>query len=476
MYKELFQLCNYKPEEIEREKSRIGRAFSMAGITEEDIKVAPARLRKYHEVELLSVRQVLGCYMREFIDMVLAKEEGKKVLNFGWPGDTRFSLIPSLASKSVHALAPEVYLCVIMGHMFNKLGPILEAAEENGLPPATAMCAGNQLRLGAIVKGICPVPDVILSNAFFCEQTAKSDELMGELFNVPVVAVDGVIDAAWGEFPKINLRRVDYTRKEIERGFKELSELLKIEITPEVVHRARVEGAKLWINMQPIWQMLSKEPQPISMADIGLFMWMMFLPGIRSITEEQEAIATLIKEVKERTDKGIGVVPKGSPRIVWLAPSEADPSIAQMIEGMGLSLVAASFFTTTPSELVPSEYPQDDKGNYTYYCQYGKMCESHYRWGQPEGSWGQLYKMQEVIDMFKPDGVILYHNFSCRTSSSHINRMFKKYLEDKFHIPVLAIEGDWLDPREYGVEAYRTRIETFAYMVRAAKMSKQILH
>ena len=50
--------------------------------------------------------------------------------------------------------------------------------------------------------------------------------------------------------------------------------------------------------------------------------------------------------------------------------------------------------------------------------------------------------------------------------------MAKKGVEDELGIPVLALEGDVWDTRDYSTEALRIRVETFAEMLRAKKATK----
>lgn len=50
--------------------------------------------------------------------------------------------------------------------------------------------------------------------------------------------------------------------------------------------------------------------------------------------------------------------------------------------------------------------------------------------------------------------------------------MVKKEIEEKLRIPVLNLEWDLYDTRDYSAGALRTRVETFAEMLRANKAVK----
>jgi len=85
VYSELFKLCGFEPEEIERERPRIDRAFQKLEIGPKDIARGEERLRKYFDVELLGVRKLMGIWLKILIDLVLAREEGKKLIYPSFP-------------------------------------------------------------------------------------------------------------------------------------------------------------------------------------------------------------------------------------------------------------------------------------------------------------------------------------------------------------------------------------------------------
>ncbi len=78
MYTNLFKTCGFSDEDIDLHRPRIEKVLSRIGVTtEEDIKHAEETTRKNFDVELEGVRKLLWVYMMEFLDVVLAKDEGK---------------------------------------------------------------------------------------------------------------------------------------------------------------------------------------------------------------------------------------------------------------------------------------------------------------------------------------------------------------------------------------------------------------
>ena len=457
MYTEFFQLCGLEPDDIEAVGPRIEKAFKIAGIDKSDVDRADKRIRANFAVDLVAIRKILGLYLKQFADLVLARQDGKKIVYTVFPPVARLGLASVLASEDVYCHAPELVMDVVMGQMFGKLEPILEAAEDNGLPAGTAQCSLNQARVGALVKGIAPVPDVTLTSGFFCDQSPKVDEMIHHVFGAPNIFVDACIDSDWDEFPELNPRRIEYYAREQKRGRFELNNALGIDITEENLSQAAKRYGMLWYGMQQVWQLMKADPQPISAVDLGLFYWMIAIPDRNVLRDGMGIINTLVREVKQRVDRGYGVVEKGAPRVAWPLYHATDPSIMHMVEGLGLSIPVIVFACITPREMVKSQYtaPED------------RCAESELRWGVYHSSGGLVYRYKEVIDMWKVDGFIQAISFSCRASFNVL--MHKRIVERDLGIPVLGLECDFYDTRDYSAQAMRTRVEAFAEMLRARK-------
>ncbi|MFH1026331.1 MAG: 2-hydroxyacyl-CoA dehydratase family protein, partial [Nitrospirota bacterium] len=69
---------------------------------------------------------------------------------------------------------------------------------------------------------------------------------------------------------------------------------------------------------------------------------------------------------------------------------------------------------------------------------------------------------------WKVDGAILCYPYSCRPYTIP-PLMSKKALKDRLGIPVLVLEGDAYDTRNYSAGQLRTRVETFAELLKMRK-------
>jgi len=160
-YDDLLILCGFEEEEIHKEKHRIEKVFSKLELGPDDMKRAEQWVRTYHDVDLSGVRKILRVWLLELLDLVLAKEEGKKIVYYGFPSiEGPGMAIKTAAGAGLYCACPDAILCHTLGQIFNKINPILEAGEQNGLPPGHALCSLQQIRNGGMAKGIIPVPDM----------------------------------------------------------------------------------------------------------------------------------------------------------------------------------------------------------------------------------------------------------------------------------------------------------------------------
>jgi benzoyl-CoA reductase/2-hydroxyglutaryl-CoA dehydratase subunit BcrC/BadD/HgdB len=459
MYTGLLKLCGFEDAEIERERPRIDKAFKKLDIGPEDCQRAEDRVRKCFSVELVGVRKLLGIWLKELIDMTLAREEGKRLVYTGVPPPGGLSASLNLAGAWCAVL--EYVLGLTIGQIFGKLTPLLEVAEEHGMPPGIACCSMHQLRVGALVRGVAPMPDAAISPGFFCDQSAKVWDLIHELYGVPIMHLDSCMDSNWDEFPKIPQRRVRLYAEDIREAAEELERMLGIELTEETLNAGWRKYTDMRLRAQRIIELSKAEPKPISEVDLTFFWRIVSGPGRRALVEGPEVIDVLTKEVEQRVADGKGVVEKGAPRVAILATPIGDPSVARMFEESGLALIGPLLYFMTPLQRQESQFTTPEEQN----------IEAILRRGVYHSTSGCIATFKESLKALDVDGFLWFTQFACRAGDPQ-GLIIKKSIEDDLGIPVLALEADYMDMRSYSSEALRTRVETFADMLRERKAAK----
>lgn len=462
-YDGLLKLCGFEGEEIKEDRARIEEAFQRLELTPEDMKTAEVWVKQNHDMELMGVRKILRIWIKELIDLVLAREEGKKLVYYGFPTIGGPSAAIASSSDDIYCLCPDSVLVFTMGQIFKKLHPILEAGEKNGLPPGHSLCSLQLTRVGGMAKGIIPVADMVLTSSYYCDMGSKADELLHERYGHPAVYVDGSMDSRWGEFPNSLPERVAFLGGELNKALDKVKEILGVEVT----EKARREGASRNRALSDVLSELVElikgaDPQPVSMVELDMARSLAHASASkRVINEATDAVVLLNSEVKERINKGIGVVEKGAPRVAIVFSNHSDPSITRMMEKSGLSVtvsildLVSAMFKKSPA-IISGEL----------------LAKSEMELGIFDGSYSFIKRVTEAIKESGIDGFLWNYLYNCRPQTQ-MSHMMKQFVEKETGVPVLSLESDLADNRTYSAEALRTKVETFAEMLRARKVSSK---
>ena len=264
-YYELLRLCGFEDDEIKKEKTRIEKTFQKLGLVPEDMRRAESWVRQTQDIELLGVRKLLGAWLKELIDLVLSREEGKKILYYGFPTIAGpGAAVKAAGGDEIYCGCPDVILCHTLGQIFNKLTPVLEAGEQNGLPPGHGLCSLQQIRCGALAMGIIPVPDLVTCSSYYCDTGSKSDELLHETYGHKAVYIDGSMDSGWGVYPFYLPKRVEFLGAELNKLFAAINENLGLKVTQAEWDEAMSITRDFFKAVARLTRLMMADPMPVS--------------------------------------------------------------------------------------------------------------------------------------------------------------------------------------------------------------------
>jgi hypothetical protein len=174
---ELLKRCGFEADEIQSELPRVKKAFNKLGITVEDVERGKQRLDQYFDMRLQGVRKAFGFFMRDVVNMILAREDGKKKILYGFMSPGFGTLGSALFSKS-----EEIYVAIlpgsfqfVLGFIFDKIVPILEAAEHQWLKAGkVSHCANVKTIVGLLSLDLVPSPDLLVTSGQLFETAPKS--------------------------------------------------------------------------------------------------------------------------------------------------------------------------------------------------------------------------------------------------------------------------------------------------------------
>jgi benzoyl-CoA reductase/2-hydroxyglutaryl-CoA dehydratase subunit BcrC/BadD/HgdB len=99
------------------------------------------------------------------------------------------------------------------------------------------------------------------------------------------------------------------------------------------------------------------------------------------------------------------------------------------------------------------------------------LVNAIYRTAPSCSSFSNVKHNVDICKEFNLDGAICFYPFSCRPYA--INPlMIKKSLQEELKIPAIDLEYGGYDPREYTAGQMKTRVETFAELVKMRKAAQ----
>jgi hypothetical protein len=297
-------------------------------------------------MKLQGVRKIFRLYVSGLADLVLAREEGKELVMYGLmsPGIEIMSSALMTRSNNVFSANPQRFFSNVVGNIFGKLEPVLEAAERKWLKAgAVAHCANVKMYVGLLELGFIPKPDLLVFCGFLCDTAPKTADMMQELWGIPTYCYDTCKDMETMDDPR--------EREVIGLGVKGLRELaarlqdmVGIEITDDMIWEVINAGKPYDTASLKLDTLIAQsDPLPISSTHHTIFYR---LGGsscnIDDYPLQVDAITTLYEEVQERVSSGYAAVEKGAPRVFCTMPSsESDPRLEHLVGELGIANVAS---------------------------------------------------------------------------------------------------------------------------------------
>lgn len=470
-YDRLFQMCGYVEEEIKQQAPRIESLLAKCGLDNEDaIRHCEENTKKNFDVSLKGVRDLLKVYMMETLDYSLARDEREQIVHIIRPaGGSEAGAMGEaereFGSDKIWARSSIQMIQLVFGCVFDIIPRLLEIGENLGQSAGRAHCSEYQIYAGCLSEGILPIPDVSISVGYFCDQSPVADAMLSEMFGYDTIEIDGSLSFQWGEWPNFDDRNIKYTAQSMQKAWEKLAEKTGFLVTPKHVGiAAQSQGKIAMAYMNLTRQMAKADPQPISQADVNLACYAYFSNPFY-VDETVAAINQLTKDIRQRVKDGVGVVPKGAPRVFVVLRHITDMSPMKIIEELGLAVPFMMLDAIHPNQMLPPSFPDDP---------WAAVLENYYRMPVMSDSKGALEWWKWWAEEFNMDGFIHVYASMCRPWATP-SIMAKKYVQEEMgDIPYLVLEGDSWDTRFYSAGSIRTRIESFAEVIKVRKIMETV--
>ncbi|MFC2019265.1 2-hydroxyacyl-CoA dehydratase [Chloroflexota bacterium] len=467
VYQEFLRATGFEGHELSEYLPQWREASIRLGLTEDDISFSLyEQLPTYFELEMEGIRKLLGCFVKEAIDLTKAnayKQRGVKIVYGILPAILHYYYALKLtAPDRVYVGFPDMFLTQIMNIFFHKLNPYLEEAERSGIGYGCRHCALNKVRYIARKWEIIPSPDVNWIWGFICDEGPKTDEFirmhLDPQWKTYITRLPH--DQPLGTIEDEVVERVEYLASQMKDGFEFVQKEIGIRVTDDKIH----EVISIWRNyakkLNRLYQLMVADPQPISGLSTVLFGAPLSRPFNTGVDSMEKALDILTAELEERVANKKGILSAGAPKLmVYLIPN-CVPWVMKIFEENGIALGTGSMGVLTKKELQPSAYEDP----------YMIAAETWLRRGSHVNIGYEAEQICEKAILSKCDGILFgFLDFDRQLGSSH--RLLARIVEDKTKLPVFYIEGDAWEDRDYGPEALRTRIESIAEILKMRKYS-----
>jgi len=459
------RLTGFEENEIPEYLPQWRQACEKLGLTEDDVKFATKeRLPAYFAVELEGIRKLLGCFVKETIDLTKAneyKERGVKVVYGILPAILHYYYALKLtAPDKVYVSFPDIFLTMVMNGFFHKLAPYLEEVEKAGIPYGCRHCALNKTRYAARRLGIIPPPDISWIWGFICDEGPKTDEFI-RLYHDPewkTYITRLPHDQSLGTVEDEVIDRVEYLANQMRDGFESSQKEIGIKVPEEKIAEVIVFWQRYAAKLAELARLMTADPQPLGAVSVRLFWEGLFTPFNTGIEPMEKALDITIREVKQRVAGKKGILPEGAPKLMIYSIHPTVPWIAKMFEENGVGIPLSEFFILTKKQLASP----------TFEDPYMAAAEG---WLRTSGMVNPGYQADQICEKLvthKFDGMVFgLMDFDRWLGSSH--RLLARMVEEKTKLPVFYIEGDNWEDRDYSEEALRTRIESICEIMKMRK-------
>jgi len=302
---------------------------------------------------------------------------------------------------------------------------------------------------GGPIGGL-PKPDFLVCCNNICSTVVKWYEIQARYFNVPLYIIDT---------PFIHTEFTDEAKLYVINQFKEYLVFLEEVCAQKFDHEKLANVGRLSIKGQRLWQAVlncnANKPAPMSAFDA--FFHLALIVTLRGTETTVEYYTLLLDEMKERVSTGISSVPNEKCRLVWdnLPVWYRTKWLSEKFASHDASLVADTYTSAWAGvvDLI-------DENNLIE-----SMAIAHTSVYLNISIDKMFENLKEILIKYKADGLIMHSNRSCKPYSFGQYDL-KNFVQKEIGIPVLVIESDMVDERNFSESQIENRIDAFMEVVK----------
>lgn len=326
--------------------------------------------------------------------------------------------------------------------------PYLEEAEQAGFVGDT--CGYHRSVIGAARKGIMPVPDFLIATTCPCSGGIAVLENLAHMFNKDLF----VLNVPQEESDQ----SVQYLADQIKDMVHFISEHTGRPLDENKLHRAVEKTNKARKIMQDLYRLAQKVPSPTDgrlLINFGIVM-LLFL-GTDAAIEIAQAYKD---EFAARIDNGIQGVPDEKLRLLWIQNriQFKNPLVEMLQKKYQANIVSDELNDIYWDPIDPAD-------------PYPGMARRAIAKPLNGNMQSRVHHLQKLARDYSLDGAINPCHWGCRQGTG-ARGLISDGLK-KIDVPVLNLEVDCIDTRNYAEGQLRTRIEAFMEMLESRPRPSQ---
>ena len=348
------EMLGWEGEELQEFLPEWLRAAKLLGLSDRDVAFAVEKwIPAYWDLSLAGVRKYIAACIRGVVEIAKGADyqaRGDKLIYVNMPSVPVLLGANRIASGGhVHAFYTSYLMISVLTAFFNKnSGKNMDFDEEPGcFRSPCANCALNRLRLRMCSEGRLPRPNVAWSWGLRCSESPKTDEMVGCIMHgadvnvtvtIPHDAPSGVVEADYA-------KKVDLLTAEMRLAQEKVSEATGWPVSDDDVRRAMDDYLEYMDRIQTLTDLvMTADSLPISGGELTLFGLCVELCLSIDVNYIIDALDTIIAEVRERIEKGIGLAPRNAPRLACHFNPLATPWLDKAFRDSGVCLVQGKLF------------------------------------------------------------------------------------------------------------------------------------
>jgi len=355
--------------------------------------------------------------------------------SIGWT--TVFVPYEILTSMNVSGMFVEFFGAMLAGAGISR--KYFELAESKGY--STDSCSYHRTIIGAAMDGMIPEPDVLIGASFPCNGGVKALKRIGEIFNKEVFILNIPIE--------VTPNSIDYMVEQYEQMIDYIEDQTGRKLNHQILNQAIKYNNIARQYLIEINELCRHVPSPSNSNDLKNFIMYILLLGTKEGIDVAKAYRD---EFQNRIDNKQFGLPEEKYRLLWIQNRIQFKTdlLEALEENYGANIVI--------DELNHIWWDPLDENDPLRSLAYRMM--THPLVGPAER---RLKVLAQLAKEYNIHGAINPAHWGCRQSSGE-RVLFKDVLQ-KVGIPLIHLDVDCVDERNYSHGSILTRLEAFMEML-----------